>query len=459
LAIAVACILIATLAVWALRPFGPPPRPNILLIILDTTRWDHLSCYGYAEKTTPTIDKFAEEAVRYEYAISPSSWTLPAHASLFTGMLSTHHGAHFGSGAETEVERIHDLSFYPLHSSHVTLAEELKKAGYRTAGIVSSPVLKAKLGFGKGFDYYDDYKLFDRRANEVSTLATDWLIEHRSLSSGRPFFLFLNYYDPHTPYNPPAPWGEENVPDDLIYIYSGHYDDVLRGARDLTDDERSVLLKQYDGEIRFMDNQIERLFFEMRRLGLYDSTWIIVTADHGESFGEHRLLEHGRALYEDLIRVPLIMKYPKDNAKKGVIKRRVSILSIMPTILEYIRQPVPTTVETGTLHDKNQVLVSEAFRDITWVTFYGKRFDRSQKALYDGNYKWIWNSSGNHELFAIIQDPAEMNNLAGTLPHVEKRCQARLEPLIQESNRMAELTPLEIDEELKDRLRALGYIR
>ena len=186
-------------------------------------------------------------------------------------------------------------------------------------------------------------------------------------SGEKPFFLFLNYYDPHTPYRPPEPWGDPNIPPELCDIHSGHYDDVLKGVRELTEEEHRVLLSQYDGEIRFTDSQIEWLFFEMKQLGVYDSTLIVVTSDHGESFGEHRLLGHGRALYEDLVRVPLIIKYPQNDRKVGVAEDRVSILSLMPTLLEYIGRPVPGTISCGTLSHKKQVLVAEIFRDVGWI--------------------------------------------------------------------------------------------
>jgi arylsulfatase A-like enzyme len=433
------------------------------LITLDTTRWDHLSCYGYAEKTTPAIDALASEAMRYSHAMTPSSWTLPSHASIFTGMLPTHHRAHFSFDENVDPQSIEGPMFYSLHPELPTLAEELKKAGYKTAGIIAAPLLAAKFGFGRGFDYYNDRlpigEGFERNADEVSTLAIGWLNEYRAEGGETPFFLFLNYFDPHSPYQPPAPWGNPEVAEEQYDLYSGKYSGVLSGARDLTDSEHNLLLAQYDREIRFMDNEIGRLFEEMKRQGLYDSTMIIVTSDHGETFGEHRLLEHGRALYEELVRVPLIVKYPSKGARKAVINRRVSILSIGPTILKHAGAPLPKTAHPVSLDDDDQVLIAEIYRDISWIVAFGDRFERDQKTVYDGNHKWIWDSRGKHELYDVAKDPGEEHNLWGTLPGIERKFEAELAPLIEESKQLSSLSTPELDKELKERLRALGYIK
>lgn len=459
----IACLL-GGLAYWIYRSRGPRPRPNILLITLDTTRWDYVSAYGRGDEITPTVDKLAEQGVIYINAISTSSWTLPAHASIFTGLLPTHHGAHYvradaeSGGGLFQANR--------LAADVPTLAEELKKAGYRTGAVIGGPLLHSRFGMDRGFDYYYDWDLrsyegsgFYRTASETTSSAVNWLKLHAQTAEAEPFFLFLNYYDAHNPYMPPEPWGDPDAPKELLAIHNGHYDEVFKGNRGLTDRERSVLVSQYSGEIRFMDKQIERLFFEMNLLGLYDSTLIVVTSDHGESFGEHRLLGHGRALYEELIRVPLILKYPQEDGRKAVIERRVSTVSIMPTLLEYIGHPIPDTVSSETLDKENQILVAESTRDVAWVLAFGKRFDRDSKVVYDGNYKLIWNSTGNHELYDVADDPAEESNLYGNMPELEKRLLSRLAPLIEESKRASAHDMPEIDADMREALKSLGYVQ
>lgn len=461
-AVVIAVCLCLALIVYLLRVSGGPDgKPNVLLITLDTTRRDHLSCYGYRKETTPNIDSLAEESVKYERAIAPSSWTVPAHASLFTGMLPTHHNARFGVDENATPSGVHEFSFYTLHPSLPTLAEELGKAGYVTAGIIAGPLLRSAFGFERGFGHYDDGlaqgKNYERNADEVTSLAVRWLERHRLSQNSRPFFLFLNYFDPHSPYFPPEPWGNPDVEEGSCSVHNGLYEDVFRGTRELTSEERETLVEQYDGEISYMDSGIGRLFENMKRLGLYDSTLIVVTSDHGESFGEHGLLEHGRALYEELIRAPLLLKYPGKEKKRGVVNDRVTIVSLMPTILEHVGHPIPETVRFGTLDDTGQALVAEVFRDMAWTTIYGDRFDRDQKAIYRDNYKLIWSSDGRHELYDLSSDPAEQTNLSASLPEIRQHLLSQLNFLIEESGTMSALSPPEIDQELKERLRALGY--
>jgi arylsulfatase A-like enzyme len=378
-------------------------------------------------------------------------------------MLPTHHRAHFSFDENIDPESIDGPMFYSLHPELPTLTEELKKKGYTTGGIIAAPLLAAKFGFGRGFDYYDDRlpidKGFDRNADEVSTQAIGWLNEYRTDEGDAPFFLFLNYFDPHSPYQPPAPWGNPEVTEEQYDLYSGKYRDVLSGIRDLTDNERNLLLEQYDSEIMFMDSEIGRLFEEMKQQGLYDSSMIIITSDHGETFGEHRLLEHGRALYEELIRVPLIVKYPSSDARKGISERQVSTMSIGPTIMKYAGIPILKTAHQATLEDDDQLLIAEIYRDISWIVAFGERFERDQKAIYDGNYKWIWDSRGKHELYDIAEDALEKNNLWGSLPEKERNLEAKLNPLIEESKQLSSLSTPELDKELKARLKALGYVK
>jgi arylsulfatase A-like enzyme len=186
---------------------------------------------------------------------------------------------------------------------------------------------------------------------------------------------------------------------------------------------------------------------------------IVVTSDHGESFGERRLLGHGRALYEELVRVPLIIKYPSADGRKGIVERRVSTVGIMPTVLEYVGLPIPRTVASETLDDEEQILIAESTRDVAWVLSFGKRFDRDLKAAYDGNYKFVWNSEGDHELYDIVDDPAEENNLYGEKPDLEKRFMSRLAPLIEESQSATALDLPEIDPATRENLKKLGYLQ
>ncbi|RJP16632.1 MAG: hypothetical protein C4520_18540 [Candidatus Abyssobacteria bacterium SURF_5] len=439
-----------------------PYRPNTILMTLDTTRMDYLSCYGYPARITPVIDKLAEEGLKYEFAISPSSWTLPAHASIFTGMLPSYHSAHYGKGENAEKGVLGGPSFYTLHPAFPTLTECLKEAGYLTKAIVSGPVLQEKFGFGQGFDHYDDdfpAGMEHRVGDDTTDLAIGYLTAYVRGLQQQPFFLFLNYFDPHNPFSAPAPWGTPDLNPDLVNIASGHYDDVYKGNRVLTAEERELLLKEYVNEIRFMDHQIGRLFSYLKDCDLYDDAFIVITSDHGECFGEHDHLEHGHSLNEELLRVPLIIKYPAKHRRSGVVKERVSTAGVMSTILDYLNLPAPPGVKFASFDTGGHELAAEIFEDLNFVQKYGERYSRNQKAVYDGTFKFIWSSDGKHELYNISNDPLEVVNLYGRMPDLEKRLQAKLDPLIYESNRMTSLTTPELDEELRGRLRALGYIQ
>ena len=302
------CVLLASafaLAGIAITGCGertpPPPRApaNVVLITLDTTRPDHLGVYGYERATSPTLDMLAAESQVFDNAYSTSSWTLPAHASLFTGMLPTSHGADKDpDGAlvlSAAVETPESWKIYRANAPRddvQTLAEVLKGAGYATGAVVGGPWMKRVFGLGRGFDSYDDENVVadGRAAGEVTERARTWLRAQKT-----PFFLFLNYFDPHTPYTAPTPYVKRVLGAEPF-------------SRDASQDQKALLL--YDAEIRYTDDQIALLFLELRRLGLYDSSWIVVTADHGELFGEHDRHGHGVTLDQEVVRIPLIVKPP-----------------------------------------------------------------------------------------------------------------------------------------------------
>ncbi len=251
--------------------FFPKEIRNVVLISIDTCRADYLSCYGYSRKTTPNIDAVAAEAVLFNHAVAPVPLTLPSHGSMLTGTIPPYHGVH------------HNID-YRLDESNVTLAEILKQNGFTTGAVISSFVLNAQFGFAQGFDTYNDHFVQpmssfygnERRADEASRVAEQWLAEHQD----EPFFLFLHYYDPHDAYRPPEP-------------FAATFKDNL-----------------YAGEIAYVDHCINQVIEKLKKLGLYDSTLIIITSDHGEGLDEHFEKTHGYFNYHSTMRVPLIIKVP-----------------------------------------------------------------------------------------------------------------------------------------------------
>ena len=283
---------------------------NVILISLDCVRADHVGAYGYPEARTPNIDAFAREAVVFEAAITTAPSTLPSHTSIFTGLTPLLHRAN-------KWRRRDPAAPY--------LPEVLSRLEFEVNGVVTGPYLSQSFGFQDGFHSYNF--LFDPRAGEAVDAALDVL----DRASGRRQFLFLHLFDAHSPYLPPReflPRAEESPLD--ISSLMGR---IMKGRGVPTEADRRALIRLYDAEIAYVDTQVGRFLDELRARGLFDRSLIILTADHGESFGEHGNWQHSRNLYEELIHVPLIVKWPFESEAR-VVQAPVSHIDLFPTILE-----------------------------------------------------------------------------------------------------------------------------
>jgi arylsulfatase A-like enzyme len=309
----------------------PVARPNILLYVVDTLRADALHCYGNGTVHTPAMDSLAAAGIRFTRAYANASWTRASMGSLLTGEYPNTHGAVGRADA--------------LGTGIPTLASQLAAAGYQTAAVISNPNIGATFGFATGFGEF--IELFDphpqrnavmpeeliARADTVVDRAIDWL-HHRSSA---PFFLLVFTVDPHTPYMPPAPYDTMYDPD-----YTGQVDGSFRSLFGLAllghvPPEREIrhLLALYHGEVTFNDAQLSRLFAELDRLDLGRDTVVVVTSDHGEEFYEHGGRDHGHSLYEELIRVPLIMRWPGMISPGTVFPGVVQLADLYPTLLRF----------------------------------------------------------------------------------------------------------------------------
>ncbi len=394
-------------------------RPNIVLISLDTCRADYLSCYGRFTKTTPHIDALAREGILFANVISPVPMTLPAHSSMLTGTLPPYHGVH-GNIA------------YRLGERNVTLAERLREHGYRTAAVIGAFVLDSRFGLRQGFDTYEDrwdsqlaitggYP--ERRGEEVTRVAGDWLDKHAS----EPFFLFLHYFDPHLPYRPPAPF-------DSIYA----------------DDP-------YAGEIAYTDRCVGQVIDKLKSLGLYDSSLIVVVGDHGESLGEHGEIDHGYFIYHSTTKVPLIVKLP-GSREAGRIDTTVSLIDIVPTLLGQVGLSIPPDVQGvdlsalltgGSIGGEERYIYSESMN----ATKYGCS---SLLGIETGRWKYI--QTTEPELYDLAADPGETNNLARQQPRRVRGFKERLRSIIEDTLRPPEAeSKLAMDPRSLERLRQLGY--
>ena len=443
-----------------------PPRPNIVLISLDTVRSDYIGCYAEGVAATPAIDRIAREGVRYRRAISSSPWTLPAHASLFSGRPVSGHGARYDPDAEFGVSW-HRVSV--MSDEVPTMAELLTAAGYHSAGVASVVWLKPEFGLARGFvEYAADA---DDAAGVPADRVTDRAIELiRGRPTDRPLFLFVHYFDAHSPYAPPAPHRPAGALDEEGSVTEVEMR-VNAGGGEIRPEEREKLERMYEGEIEFIDAQIARIWGELEAAGIYDETWIIVTADHGESFGDHDFYGHGLVTWDDVLSVPLVMKLPdrlSDRARAGtVVETTVQPAELLATLLGALRLDIPpgavgrNLLPRGSdrLGRREQPVVAEAYRNLSMIRRFGARWNRDERALYLGGEKLVRRSDGTVALYDLDADPRELENLAGRRLERVDEMQALLDSWLKSASAAGFAgAPAGISEENLQEIRALGYL-
>ncbi|MHC5209609.1 MAG: sulfatase [Planctomycetota bacterium] len=403
-------------------------RPNILLVTWDTTRVDHLSCYGYERPTSPRLDELAADGMRYTNAYAVASWTLPTHASLFTGKLPSSHGAKFDEDGPLKltqgIEGMEEWDAYaarPLGENEITLATLLGAHGYATGAVVGGPWMRKVFGLDRGFTLYDDSnyemrpkigEINGRRADDL----TDAAIEFVDANRERPFFLFLNYFDPHRPRMP-------------LPAYRNLFWEGAEPGQD--EDRRDYELAMYDAEIVYTDEHFGRLIEHLKELGLYEDTWIVVTADHGELLGDDGLWGHGDSLSQAEIHVPLIVKEPGARPPRGVDGRPVQQIDVMPTLIERLGLPSPPNMQGQPMARVDHPVIAES-DPLAFMTEANSdwRQQGAWRVLIEGEWKFCWNSLGKHALYDLGADPDELQNLFALRPDVAERMETRLHELM-----------------------------
>ncbi|MCO5205663.1 MAG: sulfatase-like hydrolase/transferase [Anaerolineae bacterium] len=462
-------------------------QPNILMLTLESTPASHVSCYGYARQTTPHIDRFAAEGALYEQAIAPACWTLPAHASLFTGLYPSQHGTHFGNPF--------------LSKDVVTIAELLQRRGYATAAFTTNDWVNERFGFDRGFETFRWSKrtmewlksLFsaETKAEKVIRYARDpfYPVGHRnnklikawikqSRQTGRPFFAYTLYFEPHYPYRPHYPYAREFLKDTQRPWWRVNMDPdrYMAGAATMTADDFEVINGLYDSRLAGTDAIIGRLLDDLRQDGILDDTIVIIVADHGENLGEHQLMSHQYCVYDTLAHIPLIIRYPRLFPAGMRITETVQSLELFTTIIDIIgidREEIPNQVLGRSLVPENiadkplpfavtEYLVSNLAR---MKRLYPdkdlSRYDRQLRAIRQDGWKAIFASSGTAELYHVTEDAGEIHDLADVHPeHL-----ARLQTLLQDwllavgapQTIAANGSKEELDADLVKRLQDLGY--
>ena len=416
---------------------GGTENPNILLIVLDTVRADSLSCYQEGEKTTPNIDNIAREGILFLKAISPGPWVLPAHASIFTGLYPSQHGA--------------DWEYKYLDDEFCTLAEYLKSVGYKTAGMSENPFAGKNRGLAQGFqDFYEMFvysrqaitprlidkvrtKIFNYKKTREYTQDTvrffkQWFYKNYALTN-KPFFVFLNFMPAHLPNYPRSDFPFIKASDEelsKIEPVNQMPEKFYLPQYELDENELNIMRELYKGDTAYLDAELGNLFDFLKATNILDNTILIITSNHGENFGDHGLIEHQFCLYNTLLHVPLIIRYP-DKIKSGSVNQElVSTIFLFQTILDLINSSEDKIYEhmdrrSLVRSNKNEYIyaeycspgerLKEVLKEEAPEDFNFERFDRYLKCLYAGSYKYIWSSDNKNELFDINNDWNEEKNL------------------------------------------------
>ncbi len=398
---------------------------NVVLITLDTLRADHLGCYGHKKIETPNIDKIAREGITFVNAYTPVPVTLPSHTSIFTGLYPLYHG-------------VRNNGTFKANDELETLTEILKRNNYQTAAFIGAFVLDSRYGLDQGFDYYDDYLKKDpnamlmmyneRSAEEVINSASKWVEQ----KGENPFFLWLHCFDPHAPYEPPAPFHTN---------YQG---------------------RLYQGEIAYVDWALGGFFSLLREKDLLEKTLIIITSDHGEGLGEHAEKTHAIFIYDSTLHVPLIMRFPGKNFANLKVSENASIIDIMPTILDFlhINRPSQSSFHGISLMDtigENKKPLKREILCETYYPYYNHNWSPLEGLRTD---KWKFIKAPRSELYDLENDPRESDNLFSGKPKVVKQLEERMNQLQKKSVSEFETTSahLVMDQDTRERLKSLGYI-
>lgn len=433
---------------------------NIVLIVLDTVRIDRLGCYGNQAGITPEIDRFADGAVRFEKAFSHAPWTLPSVASLFTSRYPVQHGAGGRLGA-----------FRILNDQAVTIAEVFQGAGVVTGAITNVLFLTEKFGMMQGFDTVDasvpKNNTSARRARETTDATLGWLDQHR----GKPFFLFVHYFDPHLTYDPPQPFrkrfADAKDAKSNNYLF-GTVRDMIKFRRGLAKLDPEIikrLEKLHNGEVAYVDYEVGRLLDGISQRGLDHNTIIVLTSDHGEEFGDHGGFEHGHTLYDELLHVPLIIRIPgihpegEDHSLSQAavtVNTTVRQIDIVPTLCELVGISPDPIFEGKSLVP----LMRGQKENHRPVLSQGNMWGPSATAWRKNGLKLIRRSStGPYQLFDINADSQERNDLSDQTSERYADMVRDFELILGSiSAQVVSGKSPSLTEEQIQRLRSLGYL-
>jgi arylsulfatase A-like enzyme len=435
------------------------PRYNVIVVLLDTFRADRMGTYGAKPGITPRIDQFAANGVVFSQAFSHAPWTLPSVASIFTSQVPDQHGAGGRMGA-----------FKALPPEALTMAEVFQRHGARTGAISNVIFLTESFGAMQGFDTLDAVASGDNTTLRNATATTDAALEWIEKNDDQRFFLFVHYFDPHLKYDPPQPFRRDHAgaadteSGDFLFGSVADMLSLRRGERRLTRGLVTRLEKLYNGEIAYVDHEVGRLLSSLRDRGIDQNTIILLTADHGEEFLDHGGFEHGHALYDELLHVPLIVWEPGTlssapaNAEPAqkIVRTTVRHVDVAPTLFELTGIPGESSFSGRSLasllagnHEPGRSVLSQG-------TLWGP----GRNAFRHHGFKLIERSdSGSIQLFDVEDDPAEENDLSQSDTDEGSSMREELKIVLQSlQGGGTENEAMELDEQQRQQLRALGYL-
>jgi len=459
-------IAIALSAIGGCREEPQPGAPrNVLVVLIDTLRADRLGSYGNERGLTPFLDEIAAKGVVFSNAFAPSSWTVPSIASLFTSHYpSQHKVTTFDSKVPDEA---------------VTLAEALSSRGFLAAGFTANFRLTKELGYAQGFDEWRRYTgrtSIKVRGDHLRDESLQWLEQQSVLQSAKRQFLYLHFMEPHAPYQPIQPYRSRFfVPVDGVNEVAANEKMGRINFAAITPEEIKLLRSLYDGEVASIDAELRELFRLLEAQGFLRDALVVITADHGEEFKEHGRTAHGHALYDESIRVPLIVVAP--GLEPDVVDENVSLVDVTPTILELLKLSPEPNFEGRSLVDlmDRPSLADwlssngESSRDVlSELPPTGSRFDvrAHSQAVVRGSLKLLLALKGSGkqkqvvpEIYDLAADPGERKPNPSRLTEKREALQAAL---IEQTQSLARRGSLEretvpVDEATKEKLRALGY--
>jgi arylsulfatase A-like enzyme len=431
-----------------------PSRPNIIVLLLDTLRADHLTSQGYERNTTPVLDTFGRENIQFEYALTAAPWTPASVASILTGLYPISHGMMPPNGRE-----VAEAQTVKLNPTLTTLAEVFEERGYMTAGVSSNPWVSKEFGYEQGFRRFEYRSRV--RAEEINKVAFEILDEINVPGAtddkpAAPFFLYLHYLDPHDPYDPPEGF-RDLFPEPLKkYRYQG---------------KMRQYVDRYDGEIRYLDSQVGKLFEYLKEKKLYENTVIVIVSDHGEQFMEHGNWTHGFKLHHEETHVVLMLKTARRKEPARRVTETVSTIDIFPTLLDITGTKIPAEYLGRSLLSEEALqarvgVLSEIRRKFDQKSFTdrdGKRIilgiDFDPKVIDSEVLLKSWDAPRVLAVYDRNKDYFEREKLQD--PSLEKRLHAEFDSLLSEAKQRRVGTHVEeqgVSQETLEQLKSLGYM-